>query len=87
MHRLPIALTVVAVLFASGYPESIEVPAGMSVIKPRSACPHCGVAIRARDNIPVVSWLALRGRCASCGAPISWRYPFVELLSQPSSVM
>ncbi len=46
---------------------------------PRSACPSCRAAIKAWQNIPVVSWLILRGRCASCGAPISPRYPAVEL--------
>jgi leader peptidase (prepilin peptidase)/N-methyltransferase len=46
---------------------------------PRSACPHCKTPIKAAHNIPVVSWLALRGRCAACRAPISGRYPAVEL--------
>ncbi len=48
---------------------------------PRSACPHCGHAIKALENIPVLSWLWLRGRCSGCGAPISVRYPLVELLT------
>lgn len=48
---------------------------------PRSACPHCGHAITALENIPVLSWLWLRGRCSGCGAPISVRYPLVELLT------
>ena len=48
---------------------------------PRSACPHCGHQITALQNIPVFSYLALRGRCAGCGAPISARYPIVELLT------
>src|SRR6188474_2721479 len=56
-----------------------RVPAGLSVVKPRSACPNCGTPIVSRHNIPVVSWLWLRRRCASCGAPISARYPIVEL--------
>jgi leader peptidase (prepilin peptidase) / N-methyltransferase len=47
----------------------------------RSACPKCGHQIRAYDNIPVVSWLVLRGRCRDCGAPISWRYPAGEALT------
>src|ERR1035438_2027302 len=46
---------------------------------PRSACPTCKAPIKAWQNIPVVSWLMLRGRCASCKARISWRYPMVEL--------
>src|ERR671932_2322607 len=47
----------------------------------RSRCPSCGVTIRAYDNVPVVSWLLLRGRCRECAAPISPRYPVVELLT------
>jgi leader peptidase (prepilin peptidase)/N-methyltransferase len=47
----------------------------------RSACPTCGHQIRAYDNIPVVSWLVLRGRCRDCDAPISWRYPAGEALT------
>jgi leader peptidase (prepilin peptidase)/N-methyltransferase len=58
-----------------------RVPAGLSVVSPPSACPNCDVRIRARHNLPVVGWLALRGRCADCGAPISVRYPLVELLT------
>ena len=54
-------------------------PTGASVVRPRSACPGCGTEIRARDNVPVVSWLVLRGRCRDCQAPISGRYPAVEL--------
>ena len=52
-----------------------------SVVHPRSRCPRCGRGIRALENIPVVSWLLLRGRCAGCALPISIRYPLVELLS------
>jgi leader peptidase (prepilin peptidase) / N-methyltransferase len=58
-----------------------RVPAGESVVRPRSRCPGCGTEIAARDNIPVLSWLLLRGRCRSCGEPISVRYPLVELLT------
>jgi leader peptidase (prepilin peptidase)/N-methyltransferase len=47
----------------------------------RSACPKCGHVIRWYENIPLLSWLALRGRCRGCGEPISWRYPLVELLT------
>ena len=57
-----------------------RVPRGESVVSPRSACPACGAPIRERDNIPVVSWLLLRGRCRDCKSPISARYPMVELL-------
>lgn len=58
-----------------------RVPAGKSVVRPPSACPSCGHQITARDNIPVISWLVLRGKCRNCGAPISARYPLVELLT------
>jgi leader peptidase (prepilin peptidase)/N-methyltransferase len=51
-----------------------------NLVVPRSACPACGARITALQNIPVVSWLALRGRCAECKAPISSRYPLVEVL-------
>ena len=50
-----------------------------NLVTPRSACPHCGAPITALENIPVLSWLLLRGRCARCRAPISVRYPIVEL--------
>lgn len=56
-----------------------RVPAGRSVIRPRSACPRCGHAIRWYDNLPVISWLVLAGRCRDCRAPISVRYPLAEL--------
>eukprot|EP01114_Cavostelium_apophysatum_P006601 TRINITY_DN17998_c0_g1_i1.p2 TRINITY_DN17998_c0_g1~~TRINITY_DN17998_c0_g1_i1.p2 ORF type:complete len:291 (-),score=63.55 TRINITY_DN17998_c0_g1_i1:43-915(-) len=52
-----------------------------NLMVPRSACPHCGHQITAMENIPVVSWLALRGKCRKCKAPISPRYPAVELLT------
>jgi len=56
-----------------------RVPAGRSIVSPPSACMGCGSRIRASDNIPVLSWLLLRGRCRNCGARISPRYPLVEL--------
>lgn len=55
-----------------------RVPAGMSVVAPGSTCPKCGRAIRGFDNVPLVSWLVLRGRCRDCAEPISVRYPVVE---------
>ncbi len=58
-----------------------RVPLQKSVVKPRSACPQCKKPILWYQNIPVFSWLFLRGRCANCKAPISVRYPVVELLS------
>lgn len=56
-----------------------RVPAGMSLVRPGSACPACQHPVRAFDNIPVISWLLLRGRCRDCATPISVRYPLVEL--------
>lgn len=53
----------------------------LSLSKPASRCPHCGHAIRWFENIPVLSWLALRGRCSACHTPISIRYPAIELLT------
>ncbi|SHH61559.1 leader peptidase (prepilin peptidase) / N-methyltransferase [Jatrophihabitans endophyticus] len=55
-----------------------RVPREESVVSPPSHCPRCDVRIRARHNVPVISWLLLRGRCASCGLGISARYPLVE---------
>ena len=52
-----------------------------NLVVPRSACPGCGRGVRAIENVPVLSWLALRGRCAGCGMRISLRYPLVELLA------
>jgi leader peptidase (prepilin peptidase)/N-methyltransferase len=56
-----------------------RVPRGLSIVGPRSQCPSCGAQIAAHDNIPVVSWLLLRGRCRRCEEPIPARYPAVEL--------
>ena len=56
-----------------------RVPRGASIVSPRSACTHCGHVIRGFDNVPVISWLVLRGKCRDCKAAISIRYPLVEL--------
>ena len=58
-----------------------RVPNGMSIVRPPSACPECGHAIRGYDNIPILSWFILRGRCRDCGAPISPRYPIIEAVT------
>ena len=58
-----------------------RVPRGESVVSPPSACPNCHTQIKPYDNIPVLSWLILRGRCRNCGEPISARYPFIEALT------
>lgn len=57
-----------------------RLPLGVSIVLPGSRCPHCHVPIRALDNVPVLSYLLLRGRCRSCAGRISPRYPVVELL-------
>ncbi len=58
-----------------------RLPRGLSPVRPRSRCPACGRPIRALDNLPVISWLLLRGRCRDCRAPISPRYPVIEALT------
>jgi leader peptidase (prepilin peptidase)/N-methyltransferase len=58
---------------------SYRVPLHRSIISPPSACPECSMPIKAYDNIPVISWLLLSGKCRSCESPISIRYPIVEL--------
>jgi leader peptidase (prepilin peptidase)/N-methyltransferase len=83
IHRLPIMLERE---WRSHARELLELPAEAgeppgtyNLFVPRSGCPSCDAPIRAWQNIPIVSWLALRGRCAACGARISVRYPLVEL--------
>jgi leader peptidase (prepilin peptidase)/N-methyltransferase len=69
----------VGLLFGSFLNVCISrVPAGQSVVRPRSRCPECGAGIRWFDNVPLVSWVVLRARCRDCGGKISWRYPAVE---------
>jgi leader peptidase (prepilin peptidase)/N-methyltransferase len=58
-----------------------RLPRGESLVKPRSKCPGCATQLKAYDNIPVFSWLVLRGRCRSCGEKISARYPVVEAVT------
>jgi leader peptidase (prepilin peptidase) / N-methyltransferase len=58
-----------------------RLPLGESLVSPGSHCPSCGAAVRTRDNVPVLSWLLLRGRCRDCGAAISARYPIVEAVT------
>lgn len=59
----------------------VRIPQRKSIVLPASACPKCGAAIRPYDNIPVVSWLLLRGKCRACKNPISGMYPLIELLT------
>lgn len=58
-----------------------RLPAGLSLIHPPSRCPRCLTPLRKRENVPVLGWLMLKGRCAHCAAPISPRYPLVELIT------
>ena len=58
-----------------------RLPRGESLVRPGSACPACGTPVRPYDNVPVLSWLLLRGRCRDCGEGISARYPLVEALT------
>src|SRR5687767_4033788 len=58
-----------------------RLPRRESIVKPRSRCPGCGTTIRSRDNIPIVSWLLLRGRCRDCAVKIPLRYPLVEAVT------
>jgi len=59
----------------------VRLPADQSVVRPRSRCPQCGYQLAWYDNVPILSWLFLRGKCRSCGAPISVLYPVVELVT------
>lgn len=63
-----------------------RIPAGESIVRPGSHCPSCKAPVRPYDNVPVVSYLLLRGRCRSCGERISSRYPAVELLTGAAMV-
>jgi len=56
----------------------VRLPLGESVVRPRSHCRQCGAPVAAWDNIPLLSWVLLRGKCRACGAPVSWQYPLVE---------
>ncbi|HEX2016325.1 MAG TPA: prepilin peptidase [Solirubrobacteraceae bacterium] len=74
-------LTVAAGLAVGSFLNVVihRLPRGESVISPPSRCPACDHRLRMRDNLPLISWLALRGRCRDCAAPIAVRYPLVEL--------
>ncbi|MET0435246.1 MAG: prepilin peptidase [Cellulomonas sp.] len=81
MPAAPLVLTAAVLGLAIGSFLNVvvwRVPRGESVARPPSACPRCGHRIRARDNVPVLSWMLLRGRCRDCRAPIARRYPLVE---------
>ena len=82
MEAVGIVLAVIGGLVFGSFANVVvhRVPLKQSIVKPASRCPSCGTPLRARDNIPVVSWLVLRGKCHNCGARISPRYPAIEIL-------
>ncbi|MFQ2190741.1 prepilin peptidase [Aeromonas jandaei] len=89
IHRLPIMLEREWQAEYRGYftpDEEQSTEPRYNLMVPRSACPHCGHAITALENIPLLSWLWLKGRCSKCQTPISARYPLVELLTALLSV-
>jgi leader peptidase (prepilin peptidase) / N-methyltransferase len=90
IHRLPRMLEAewrhdcAEALGATAEPASDE---EITLARPRSRCPHCGHTITATENIPILSFLLLRGRCSACGRPIGVRYPLVEALTAALSVL
>lgn len=64
-----------------------RVPRELSVVRPGSSCPSCGHMLRARENIPVISYLALKGKCSKCKKTISSRYPLIELLTMAAFML
>jgi leader peptidase (prepilin peptidase)/N-methyltransferase len=82
MHIEPLVYALFGLVIGSFLNVCIyRIPRGKSIVSPGSGCPHCGTPIRACDNIPVLSFLLLRGKCRVCGKPISVQYPMVELLT------
>ncbi|KVH45678.1 peptidase A24 [Burkholderia diffusa] len=85
VHRLPVMMQrawqaeIAEATGNAGAPPDDGYPPRYDLCRPRSACPHCGHVLRAWENIPLVSYLLLRGRCRQCGHPIGIRYPLVEL--------
>jgi len=75
---IPVAILLGAVIGSFLNVVIVRLPRNESLVMPPSRCPACGTELHWFDNIPVLSFLALRGRCRECGAPISWRYPIVE---------
>ena len=89
MYVFWILITVAAGLMLGSFFNVViwRVPRGESVVFPGSHCPSCSRPIRAWENIPVVSYLFLRGKCAGCGRAISWLYPAVESLTALFSLL
>jgi leader peptidase (prepilin peptidase) / N-methyltransferase len=86
---MPFALATVGGLVAGSFLNVIiaRLPDGRSLVRPPSHCPHCSTPVRPYDNVPIVSWLLLRGRCRACGESISARYPLVEALTAALCVL
>ena len=83
---MPLLLLVYAAVVGAAVGSFLNVcvyrwPEDLSVVRPRSRCPRCETPIRWHDNVPVIGWLLLRGRCRSCGERISVQYPLVELVT------
>lgn len=80
---MPLALAALGGLVVGSFLNVVthRLPRGLSFVSPGSSCPKCGVAIKPYDNVPVLGWLLLRGRCRACGERISVRYPLVEALT------
>ncbi len=81
---MTLTLAIFVVLFGLAFGSFLNVciarlPRHRSIVRPGSACPNCGTAIRVRDNIPLLSWIVLGGRCRNCRWSIPWRYPAVEI--------
>ena len=82
---IPLTVNTLAFIFGACIGSFLNVciyriPAALSIVHPGSSCPRCKAMIPFYDNIPILSYLLLRGKCRNCGAPIAIRYPFVELL-------
>ena len=85
-HIQNVAIALIFFLFGLAFGSFLNVcitriPQGLSIVRPGSRCPRCGVPIKPYDNVPLVSWVLLRGKCRSCKQPISVLYPSVELLT------
>ncbi|UCD71793.1 MAG: prepilin peptidase [Syntrophobacterales bacterium] len=88
----PVLINIFAFLFGAIVGSFLNVcifriPLGVSLISPSSHCPHCKIPLKAYDNIPILSYFLLGGRCRNCGAPISVRYPLVETMMAVFSVL
>lgn len=85
---MPIALAAITGLLVGSFLNVVayRLPLGESLVVPSSRCPRCGTPIKPYDNIPVLGWLILRGRCRSCRTAISARYPLVEALTAALAV-